>query len=72
MQIPFPELPDEAFVRLPVVTAVTGVPKSSVYEEIKHRRFPPPYKLTRHASGWKVGEIRAWLASRRASISQAA
>jgi prophage regulatory protein len=72
MQIPFAELPDEAFVRLPVVRTVTALSRSSVDDEVKKRRFPAPYKLTGHAAGWKVGEIRAWLRSRGSSTLQAA
>lgn len=61
MQLPFAELPDEAFVRLPVVKALTARGKSTIYDEIASGRFPKQIKLTRHAVGWRVGDIRAWL-----------
>jgi prophage regulatory protein len=61
MQLSFSEMPDEAFVRRPVVSAVTGRGRSSIYEDMAAGRFPKQIKLTRHAVGWRVGEIRAWL-----------
>ena len=61
MQLPFSELSNEAFVRLPVVTSVTALGRSTIYDEIESGHFPPQHKLTRHAVGWRVGDIRAWL-----------
>ena len=61
MQLPFSKLPDEAFVRLPVVTAVTALSRSTIYDDVARGRFPQQHKLTRHAAGWRVGDIRAWL-----------
>jgi prophage regulatory protein len=61
MQLPFAEMPDEAFARLPLVRAVTNLGRSTIYEEIGAGRFPKQHKLTQHAVGWRVGDIRAWL-----------
>jgi len=62
MQLPFSEMPDEAFVRLPQVKALTGLSRSTIYEEIASGRFPKQIKLTRHAVGWRLGDIRRLLA----------
>lgn len=55
-------LPAEAIVRLPHVLALVGLSRASVYAKVAEDRFPAPIKITRHASGWRMGDIRAWLA----------
>lgn len=57
------QLPAEAVLRLPDVLALVGLSRASVYAKVANRRFPAPIKLTAHASGWRIGEIRAWLAN---------
>jgi prophage regulatory protein len=74
MQIPFSEMPDEAFVRLSQVKAIVGLSRSTIYENVEAGRFPKQHKLTRHAAGWRLGDIRAWLrnpADWKPSTSQA-
>lgn len=58
----FASLPAEAFLRLPNVLALVGLSRASVYAKIAERRFPGPIKLGTHASRWRMGDIRAWLA----------
>lgn len=55
-------LPPDALVRLPVVRAMVGLSRASIYAKIAKDRFPSPVKLTAHASGWRMGDIRTWLA----------
>lgn len=55
-------LPAEAVLRLPDVIALVGLSRASVYAKVAERRFPCPIKLTAHASGWRLSEVRAWLA----------
>ena len=54
-------LPSEAFIRLPEVSSLTGMKRSTIYARIKAGKFPPPCKLTERASAWRVGEIRKWM-----------
>ena len=58
----YEKLPGEAVLRLPEVLGLVGLSRASVYAKVAERRFPSPIKLTAHASGWRVGDIRAWLA----------
>lgn len=58
----FDDLPAEAILRLPQVKALVGLSRSSIYARVAQRAFPAPIKLTAHASGWRLGEVRAWLA----------
>lgn len=59
--IPFDDLPAEAYARLPLVMAVSGLSRSSIYDLVSKGKFPAQHKLTAHAVGWRVGEIRQWL-----------
>ena len=61
MQLPFSEMPDDAIVRLPQVKAMTGLSRSTIYENVAAGRFPKQQKLTRHAVGWRLGDIRAFV-----------
>ena len=56
------KLPAEAVLRLPDVLALVGLSRASVYAKVAEHRFPAPIKLTQHASGWRMGDIRTWLA----------
>ena len=53
--------PYNAIIRLPSVLNLTGLSRSTTYSMILQKRFPAPVKLTTHASGWRLGEIMAWL-----------
>lgn len=55
-------LPPEALLRLPEVVALVGLRRASIYARAAQLTFPRPIKLTAHASGWRLGDIRAWLA----------
>ena len=55
-------LPPEALLRLPEVIALVGLCRASIYARAAKQSFPAPIKLTAHASGWRVGDVRAWLA----------
>ena len=57
----FNDLPANGFVRMPTVMAVVGLARSTIYELIQKQRFPAPEKLTAHAAGWRVADVRAWL-----------
>ena len=58
----YSSLPPDTLLRLPDVLALVGLSRASVYAKAAERRFPRPIKLTVHASGWRLGDIRAWLA----------
>jgi prophage regulatory protein len=59
----FSKLPSEAVLRLPDVIALVGLSRASIYAKMTERRFPSQIKLTAHASGWRLGDVRAWLAN---------
>lgn len=55
-------LPPEALLRLPEVISLVGLRRASIYARAAQRSFPSPIKLTAHASGWRLSDVRAWLA----------
>jgi len=65
INLDYSSLPPEAVLRLPDVLALVGLSRASIYAKVAERRFPAPIKLTQHASGWRMGDIRAWLANPR-------
>lgn len=48
-------------LRQPRVQHLTGLPRSSMYAEIKKGTFPRPVKLSARAVGWLSDEIEDWL-----------
>jgi prophage regulatory protein len=63
MQLPFSEMPDEAILRLPQVKALVGLSRSTIYDNVAAGCFPKQIKLTSHAAGWRVRDIRKYLAN---------
>lgn len=48
-------------LRRPAVEHLTGLPRSSIYAEIKKGKFPQPVKLSARAVGWLSDEVEKWL-----------
>lgn len=57
----FNELPDCGYVRLPVVLALFGCARATLWRWVKAGRVPSPIKLGHRISGWNVGLLRAYL-----------
>jgi len=51
------DLPREAFFRLPALLYLTGLSRSVLYSMVKEERFPAPKRLSKSASGWRVGGV---------------
>lgn len=51
-------------MRLPAVSGVTGLPRSTLYQYMKTNQFPKPVKLGVRSVGWVKEEVDAWLAKR--------
>lgn len=62
----FDELPDCAYVRLPVVLALFGCRKTTAWRWVKSGRIPAPKKLG-GTSIFQVGQLRACLNSVQSS-----
>jgi predicted DNA-binding transcriptional regulator AlpA len=53
----FDLLPDSAKVRLPVVQALYGCSRATVWRRVKEKLIPLPSK-TKNITTWNVGELR--------------
>lgn len=53
----FDQLPDTAYVRLPVVCGLFGFSSATLWRKVKDG-FPRPRKLSTRITGWNVGELR--------------
>lgn len=51
-------------LRLPLVIARTGLPKSTIYERIGAGTFPRQVSLGAHSVGWIEDEVDSWIAGR--------
>ncbi len=60
----FDQLPDSANVRAPTVAALAGCSVRSVWRLAKAGMLPAPRKIGPKLTAWRVGDIRAFLASR--------
>jgi predicted DNA-binding transcriptional regulator AlpA len=60
----FDQLPESAFIRLPVIMALYGVSSASVWRGVKAGTIPKPCKPTERTTAWNVGLVRASLASK--------
>lgn len=54
-------------LRMPDVSARTGLSASSIYRLIKDEDFPAPVRIAAKVSAWVEGEVDAWL---RAKIAK--
>lgn len=57
----FDDLPDYAFVRIPVVSSLYACSYTTVWRAVKAGRIPAPHKISANTTGWNVGELRSAL-----------
>lgn len=57
----FDQLPDSANVRLPVVMALFGCSRATVWRRVKVGLWPSPLKFGGRLALWNVGQIRKLL-----------
>lgn len=60
----FDQLPDSAYIRLPVMKGLYGVSAASIWRGVKNATIPKPAKLSERCTAWNVGQIRAALAAK--------
>lgn len=60
----FDQLPDSAYIRLPVMKGLYGVSGTSIWRGVKNLTIPKPSKLTERTTAWNVAQVRAALAAK--------
>ena len=58
-----PDTEDRLLTRVEVERRI-GLKRSALYREMRHGRFPAPYRVGPRAVRWSLREIEAWVASR--------
>ena len=53
-----------SIARIAQVMAQTGLPRSSLYTQVKEGKFPKPIKIGVRSVGWRVEDVEAWIAAR--------
>jgi prophage regulatory protein len=51
-------------LRLDSVMERTGLSRSSIYQKISEKKFPPQISLAANSVGWIESEVEAWIADR--------
>ncbi|WP_338821365.1 AlpA family transcriptional regulator [Acidovorax temperans] len=54
-------------LRLPAVSELTGLPRSTLYLYISKGQFPKPVKLGIRSVGWIQEEVDQWLLQKKES-----
>lgn len=54
----------EQILKLPEVTKITGLARSTIYKLISEGLFPKQIKLTSFSSGWIKSEVDQWIDER--------
>jgi predicted DNA-binding transcriptional regulator AlpA len=62
----FDNLPNSAFIRLPVMVNLYGVSPATIWRGVKSGAIPKPAKLTERTTAWNVGVVRDALALKAA------
>jgi prophage regulatory protein len=57
-------VPNDPILRFRDLQTLTRLSRTTIYGYIKAGDFPRPLKLGKRASGWRLSEVEAWLASR--------
>ena len=60
----FDQLPNSAYIRLPVLKRLYGISAASCWRGVKNGTIPKPSKLSERCTAWNVGLIRAALAAK--------
>ncbi len=60
----FDQLPDSAYIRLPVMIGLFGVSAASIWRGVKNKTIPAPVKLTQRTTAWSVRLVRQALAEK--------
>lgn len=59
----FKAAPDEAFVKIALVQCLFACSAATVWRRVRDGKLPSPVKLSERSTAWRVGDLRAALAS---------
>lgn len=60
----FDQMPESAYIRLPVIMSLYGVSAATIWRGVKNGTIPKPVKVTERTTAWSVKLVRAALAAK--------
>lgn len=51
----------ERFIRRDETSRLTGLPVSTIYQQINEGKFPKPVRISPRLVAWRESEIAAWM-----------
>ncbi len=66
----FDNLPDSAYIRLPVMVGLFGVSAASIWRGVKNNSIPKPVKISERTTAWNVGTVRKTLAEKMRGLHE--
>ena len=64
----FDQLPNSAYIRLPVIMSLYGVSAATIWRGVKNSTVPKPAKLSERCTAWNVGLVRKALAEKSVQL----
>lgn len=59
-------LPEEdRIVKMAELEKICGMSRSTIYSEMRMKRFPVQVKLSKRGVGWSLNEIQKWIAAHK-------
>ena len=52
---------NQRLIRIEEVTNQTGLPRDSIYYQIRNGNFPLPIKISRRSAAWVELEVQKWI-----------
>lgn len=59
--LPGPLVPGERLIRVPEVTHITGLARSTIYRKMKDGSFPPAVHVGERFTAWTLSSVMDWL-----------
>jgi prophage regulatory protein len=55
----------DRIIKMAELERICGMSRSTIYSEMKMKRFPPQVKLTTRGVGWSQNEVQKWIAAQK-------
>lgn len=53
---------EDRIIRVAEVERICGMSRSTIYNEMRMKRFPTQVKLAKRSVGWSLNEVQVWIA----------
>lgn len=56
------QIEEDRIIKMAELEGICGMSRSTIYSEMKMKRFPAQVKLSKRGVGWSLNEIQQWIA----------